>query len=182
MPLPTHPKIVHLPVALAVRMPLVAGGVLVAWRQTWLPRRTWVLVILLQALLLGTASLALETGEQDEERVERVVPEAALERHEEAGEVFVQAAGVVLLVTLATALIPSEGGALAMALVSCLGMLGVLGLGYRVGEAGGRLVYEHGAAQAFAGPAASARATQGAEGWVRRDEQREVAGYVDDDD
>ncbi len=36
---------------------------------------------------------------------------------------------------------------------ACLGTLLVFGLGYRTGEAGGRLVYEHGAAQAYAGPA-----------------------------
>ena len=30
-----HPKVVHIPIALAGLMPLVAGGVLVAWWREW---------------------------------------------------------------------------------------------------------------------------------------------------
>jgi hypothetical protein len=40
------------------------------------------------------------------------------------------------------------------AAAATLGTLVVLGLGYRTGQAGGDLVYRHGAAQAFAGSAA----------------------------
>lgn len=31
-----HPKIVHLPMALAVLIPLIAGGVAIAWWRGWL--------------------------------------------------------------------------------------------------------------------------------------------------
>ena len=37
-----HPKVVHLPMALAVLMPLVTGGVLFAWWRGWFQRRVWV--------------------------------------------------------------------------------------------------------------------------------------------
>ena len=39
--LPLHPKIVHLPIALAVLMPLITAGLLIAWWRDMLPRRAW---------------------------------------------------------------------------------------------------------------------------------------------
>jgi len=159
--LPLHPKVVHLPMALAVLIPLLSAGLLTAWWKGWLERRAWLVVVLLQALLVGSGVLALRTGEDEEERVEQVVPEQALEHHEEAAETFVIGAGVVLLVVGAAALVPAEGPALAVGIVGLAGSLLVLGLGVRVGEAGGRLVYEHGAARAYTvvGPGSSISAS-----------------------
>jgi hypothetical protein len=37
-------------------------------------------------VLLGRGLVAMNTGEREEERVERVVPDAAIERHEEYAE------------------------------------------------------------------------------------------------
>lgn len=155
-----HPKVVHIPIALGVLMPLLAGGVLLAWWRKWLPARSWVLVVALQAVLLGSGILALQTGEAEEERVERVVPEQAIEEHEEAAELFVWASGGVLAVMLLGGAFGSRRAGLPIAAAATLGTLLVLGLGYRTGQAGGSLVYEHGAAQAYSGsvaPGAGAR-------------------------
>ena len=46
-----HPKVVHIPMALGVLMPIIAGGLLLAWWRNWLPRRSWFLAIGLQAIL-----------------------------------------------------------------------------------------------------------------------------------
>jgi len=144
-----HPKVVHLPVALGVLIPLLAAGLLLAWWREWLPPRSWGLVVLLQALLLGSGIVALRTGEAEEERVERVVPESAIEAHEEAAETFVGASGGVLaLMVLALATRKRKAG-LPAAAVATAGTLIVLGLGYRTGEAGGDLVYRHNAGQAY---------------------------------
>jgi uncharacterized membrane protein len=147
--MPLHPKLVHLPIALAVLMPLLSLGLLVAWWRGALQRRTWVIVVALQGLLVATGVIGLRTGETDEERVERVVPEAAIEAHEEAAETFVVGSGVVLAVALLAAVVRPERRALVLAAAASAGTLVVLLLGYRTGEAGGRLVYEHGAASAF---------------------------------
>jgi len=49
--LPLHPLIVHLPLALALLVPLLAAGTLLAWWRGWLPgRRSWAVVVALQAL------------------------------------------------------------------------------------------------------------------------------------
>lgn len=144
-----HPKLVHLPIALAVLMPLIAGGVLLAWWREWLPGRSWVLVVMLQAVLVGSGGLALQSGESDEDRVEDIVAESYIEAHEDAAKAFVIASGAVLAVMLvAMAAIRTSAG-LPAAGVALLGTLAVLALGYRTGEAGGDLVYRHGAASAW---------------------------------
>jgi uncharacterized membrane protein len=147
--LPLHPKLVHLPIALAVLMPLITSGLLLAWFKGWFPRRTWAIAAALQLVLAGTAFAAMRTGEETEEQVGDVVPDRAVEVHEETAEVFTwTAAGITLLALLALG-VKDEKSARAAAIVTTAGTLVVLFLGYRVGEAGGRLVYEHGAAQPY---------------------------------
>jgi uncharacterized membrane protein len=144
-----HPKLVHIPIALAVLMPAVAGGLLLAWWRQWLPARTWVIAIALQAALVGSGILALRSGEAEAERVERVVAEQFIEEHEEAAEAFVWASGGVLAVMLLGFALSSRRSGPIAATVATLGTLVVLGLGYRTGQAGGDLVYRHGAAQPY---------------------------------
>ena len=167
-----HPKIVHLPIALAVLMPIFAAAVWALWRRGKLPKPAWGLVVAAQVMLAASGFAAMQTGEHDEERAERVVAEAAIESHEAAANVFMVGSFAVLLLAAGVLLVRKEQSAKTLALWSTVGMLGVLGLGYRVGQAGGALVYEHGAANAFlqnpSQPAAPAA----------RDAQRES----DDDD
>lgn len=144
-----HPKLVHLPIALSVLMPLLAGALLLAWWKKWLPARSWLVVVALQALLLGSGVLALKSGESEEERVEKVVPESVLEAHEEAAEVFVGASGAVLGLMLLALILHKTKVALPLGGAATLGAVVVLGLGYQTGQAGGELVYRHGAANAY---------------------------------
>lgn len=147
-----HPKVVHLPMALAILMPLVAGGVAFAWWRGWLDRRVWIIVLLLQAALAGSGLVAMNTGEAEEERVEEIVQERYIESHEEAAEAFVWASAIVLALMLLPLVLPQGRLRTVAAVGACLGTLLVFGLGYRTGEAGGRLVYQHGAAQAYLVP------------------------------
>jgi hypothetical protein len=144
-----HPKVVHIPMALGVLMPLIAGGLALAWWRGWLPWRAWLVAVGLQAVLLASGVVALRTGEAEEDRVERIVSESLIEAHEEAAEVFVWGSGAVLAMMLAAAAFNQKRSGLPTAAVATLGTLVVLGLGYRTGQAGGSLVYEHGAAQVY---------------------------------
>lgn len=146
--IPLHPKLVHLPIALAILVPLLTSGLLLAWWRGWLPKRAWIVAVAAQALLVASAWLAMRTGEADEERVERVVPEQALEAHEEAAEAFLLGGALVLAIALAPLFLGRRASMAAMA-TTVAGALAVLALGYRVGAAGGELVYRHGAAAAF---------------------------------
>ncbi len=146
-PLPWHPKLVHLPLALAFLVPALGVLLWIATARSWLPRRAWLLYVLAQLGLLLGAWAASATGEEDEDLVERFVPEAALEAHEEAAEAFLWAGALALGGGLLPLLVPrrrvgpAAGAAIAAAAV-------VAALAARTGEAGGELVYRHGAAAA----------------------------------
>jgi uncharacterized membrane protein len=156
--LPLHPAIVHLPLGLAFLMPLLAAGF--AW-ALWRGRarsRAWLAIVALQAILLGAGLVAMNTGEREEDRVERIVPEAAMERHEEYAEQFVWATGLTLgLAALAFAFArPDIRRGLTLATVA--GTVVVMGAAVRVGHAGGELVYVHNAGAAYTPAAASTTA------------------------
>ncbi len=148
MDLPLHPKLVHVPLGLAVALPFLAAAVWLGWRRRWLDRRAWWTVVLLGALQAAGALAAAQAGESDEDIVERVVGEQALEEHEDAGTAFAWASVGLFVVTLAAGADRNERRAHLLAGLCVLGSLGVLGLGVAAGAAGGRLVYEHDAARA----------------------------------
>jgi uncharacterized membrane protein len=157
LPDPLHPAIVHLPIALAVLIPGFA--ILGIWliSKDFLPPRSWSLIVLLQALLVCFGWLALETGEDQDDRVERVVAERHIEAHEEAAERFLLLAGIGLLAN-AAGLLPQRNGSVGR-IAGTLASLVVLAAGVSVGRLGGELVYQHGAANAYidnAGTASSA--------------------------
>ena len=154
LPSPLHPLIVHMPMALTVLIPLFAIGALVAIRRRAPVRVAWGVMIGMLAMLLVSGWLALQTGETEEDRVERFVSHDAVEEHEEAGKQFVYASGAVLLLS-GVGLIRGRTGAAARVVVT-LGTIGLVGMGYNVGHSGGGLVYGGGAAQAYSSPASSA--------------------------
>lgn len=150
--MPLHPAIVHVPIGLAILMPLFAAGAAWALWTGRVGRRGWMVVVGLQALLLGSALVAINTGGAEEDRVERVVREGVLHRHEELAEQFAWATGATLgLAALVLVLRPSVASrATSMAVAAAT--LVVAGLGLRVGHAGGELVYVHGAPSAYTSP------------------------------
>ena len=115
-------------------------------------------MVLLQAILVVGAWMALETGEDEEERVERVVAERHIEAHEESAERFLALAGLGLL-AMGAGLLPRSAGAGAR-VVGTVAAVGVLAAGVTVGHSGGELVYKHGAASAYV-DAAGARLWRG---------------------
>jgi len=147
-----HPKMVHLPMALAVVVPLVAIVVLAAWSRGAFPKSTFAIVVLLQALLVVGAISSMRSGEAEEERVEDIVGESLIEAHEDAAKAFTGASVAVFLVMAAALLLKSERLSKGLAVLSCIGTLAVLGLGIRAGQRGGELVYKHGAASAYTQP------------------------------
>ena len=149
--LPLHPAIVHLPLGLAFVIPALAAGFAWALRRDRIrPRGAWMVVIALQALLLAGGLVAMNTGEREEERVERIVPETAIERHEEYAEQFVWAVGFTLLASVLV-LTPCRPGLVhTMAVLTVAGSLVVVAAAIRVGHAGGQLVYAHRAGAAYA--------------------------------
>lgn len=148
LPNPLHPAIVHFPLVLAFLLPLFAAGAVWAIRRGARPRRAWSIPIAASIVLAATAWAAVETGEAQDERVERVVAEKPLSAHEEMAETFLTAsAGVALLATIG--LVGGAIGGLARIATTMASLALVLGA-IRVGHSGGQLVYRYGAANAYA--------------------------------
>jgi uncharacterized membrane protein len=146
LPHPLHPAIVHFPIVLVAFLPLIAAVVL--WKiHDGARRRLWGSVVLTAALLTVSAWVAKETGENEEETVERVVAERAIHDHEEAAERFLLGSWIVLglaAVGLAPGLAGRGGRALAL-----IGSFALVYFGWRVGDLGGKLAYQEGAATAY---------------------------------
>jgi len=174
IPDPLHPAIVHFPIALAVLVPALALAAFVAIRAGWVPARTWIAVVVLQVALVGCAWLALETGEDQEEKVERVVAEHHIDEHQDAAERFLYIAIAAALVSAAGLLQGGRGRAGRAA--TLVAGLAVLAAGVAVGHSGGELVYKYGAASAYAKAAADSPGT-GAPAHTTRSSDRD-----DDDD
>jgi hypothetical protein len=133
-----------------VVLPVVVLALLAAVWKEWLPLRAWWLVVGLQLLMVGSGLAALKTGEQDEERVEELVSERVIHSHEEAAERFMVAAGGVLGIAVATLLARrNRAWVRAGSVATLVGSLGVVWLAIDTGRAGGKLVYDHGAANAY---------------------------------
>lgn len=147
VPNPLHPAVVHLPIALTVLVPAFAVGALVAIRRGARPVRAWGITTALLATLSLSAWVSLETGADQEDRVERVVTEQAIHSHEEAAEAFL-ALSLLVLVIAGAGLLNGRIGTGAR-LAATVGTLALIVAGYRVGHSGGALVYQHGAASAY---------------------------------
>ena len=150
LPEPLHPAVVHLPIALAVLLPLLTILGALAIGRGVLEARSWSLVVLLQLVLAGSAWVAVETGESEEERVEEVIEHAVIHEHEEAAERLLLAAalGVPLL---AAGLLRGRAGAAARAIGAGFSLL-VLAAAIWTGHLGGELVWKHGATRAYLDP------------------------------
>lgn len=147
--LPLHPALVHIPLGLAAVAPLFGLYLAV---QAWRGRSTramWIGLVALQAVLLAGGLAALDTGHDEEEKVERIVGEAAIETHEERAEVFLWGAGLTLALAAAAAGFGSDKLRRGFGTAAVVGTLVTAGLAVSVGEAGGRLVFQDGAASAY---------------------------------
>lgn len=148
--IPLHPLVVHLPLVLAVFLPVIVAAILWAdWRGR-LTRRSWWIGAVTAALLAGGAFVALQTGENEEERVEQVVAEAALETHEERAEVFLWATLAPLMLVVGAGLLTAPRARRWVGGAAVVASLAVAGLALGVGHSGGELVYVHNAGAAYA--------------------------------
>lgn len=150
LPNPLHPAIVHFPIVLAFLLPIFALGALWAIRRGARYRRAWLIPLALSAALTLGAWVAVQTGGAQEERVEQVVPDRALDTHEDAAELFLTMSAVLLVVT-GIGLVGGTIGRSARVLAT-IGAAALVVQVARVGHSGGQLVYRYDAASAYANP------------------------------
>ena len=147
LPNPLHPAVVHFPVVLAFLLPLFVAGAFWTMRRGTNPRRAWMLPVIAAVFLALSAWAAVQTGQSQGERVERVVSEQTIESHEETAETFLALSAGLAVVAL-VGLVGGIAGKSAR-IVTGIGSLVLVGLVAKVGHSGGELVYRYGAASAY---------------------------------
>lgn len=180
--LPLHPALVHLPLGIALLLPLLISTVLVGRFLDRMGRAPWVPVALSAILLAVSSFVAVQSGEAEEERVESIVGESPIHAHEEAAEVFAWSTVLLLALCVIPLAVKSRGLALGTQSLALAASLVVAGLAIRTGRAGGELVYRHGAGAG--GLAAVPRGTSVAadENGIPRALVQNDGGHAEEDD
>lgn len=147
---PLHPMIVHFPLAVTFLLPLLIF--VFAWmiKNRKMSPVAWLVIVFLQLSVVVGGYIAIETGENEEDRVEKVVSKALIHEHEDASKVFVGSV-VILLVTSIGVYFMKEEKRFPIQLILGVLAIGCCFLAVRAGELGGELVYQHGAASAYSG-------------------------------
>lgn len=149
-PDPLHPAVVHFPIVLMVLQPIVLLGALFAVRRGAAVRTAWGIAAAVSVLLAISAFVATNTGEESGEKVEEVIGDRLVDEHEEEGELFRNLAILTAAITL-VGFVKGKPGHIARHVAPVVAVA-LVWFGYEVGHSGGALVYEHGAASAFATP------------------------------
>jgi uncharacterized membrane protein len=148
MQAPLHPLIVHFPIALTFILPILILVFAFMIKTQKMSQLAWLVIIGLQVATTATGYIALETGENEEHAVEKVLDKKLIQAHEEAAEIFVGFTVLALVLSVGSYFLRTELQFLAQ-LVICAVTLVSGYLAYNTGSLGGELVYRHGAAQAY---------------------------------
>lgn len=147
--LPLHPIAVHFPIVIGMTLPFIAILLWWAIRKGHVPQKAWIVITALALVYGASALVASELGEEDEDRVEKVVSEKVIEEHEEAAELIPWVAGVLVLLSFGGLM--SGAGAKAQIAFVAVSLIAIAPL-VNAGHTGGELVYHYGAANAHVLP------------------------------
>lgn len=145
---PFHPVIIHFPLAITFILPVLVLVFALFIKNNKMAPKAWLIIIGLQLFTTVTGYISLESGEKEEDAVEKVVEKKFIHEHEEAAEIFVGSTVLALVIGIAAFFVKRELQFIlqmvivAISLVSCF-------LAYRTGKLGGELIYQHGAAAAY---------------------------------
>ena len=145
---PLHPAVVHLPLGLAILMPLLALAFTLAWWKGWAGKRGWALVFGLQLLLVGAGLFVKQTGEREARNARRVLVRGTIRSHSQAADYFVWASGATLVIA-GVGLGLRDRRARWAAVATTAATVVVAATAVRVGHLGGELVYVKGAATVY---------------------------------
>jgi uncharacterized membrane protein len=148
MEVPFHPVIVHFPIALSFVLPPLIVAFAYFIKTNRMNPVSWLIIISLQLMVVVTGYVAMESGEDEEETVERVVSKKLIHEHEEAAEIFVGSTVISLVLSIAVFFIRKDLGFIIKVIIASISALSIF-LAYRTGKLGGELVYKHGAASSY---------------------------------
>lgn len=148
MQVPLHPVIVHLPIALTIILPFLILVFTFLIKSNKLSAQTWLVIIGLQLVTTVSGYVALETGENEEALVQKVVDKKLIHHHEESAEIFVGSTVLALVLSVAVFFLRRELQFPVHLIVCVISFISCY-LVYETGGTGGELVYRHGAAGAY---------------------------------
>lgn len=148
MQVPFHPLIAHFPLTLAFILPVLIVIFAFMIKINKMTPRGWLIIVGLQLVTTITGYVALESGEIEEELVQKVVPKEYIHEHENTAEIFVGSTVIALVVSIAAFFLRKE---LQFYVKLCVALLSLVScfFGYKTGKLGGELVYKHGAAGVY---------------------------------
>ncbi len=148
MPLPFHPMIVHFPIALSVILPLLTLIFAFLIKTRKMNTGVWAIIIGLHLFTVATGYIALESGETEEETVQRVVAKEEIAKHEKYAEIFV---GITVVATVFSivAFFVTANIQFYVQLANVIILLVGAFYAFETGEHGGDLVYRYGAPRAY---------------------------------
>lgn len=148
MEIPFHPIAAHFPIALTVIMPFLVLIFALMIKTGKMSSMAWLVIIGLQLFTTVSGYVALESGENEEDTVSRIVDKAIIHEHEEAAEIFVGVTVVTLVLSIATFFLKKEIQYLVQLAIVLLGLVNGY-LAFRTGEQGGKIVYKYKAPNAY---------------------------------
>lgn len=148
MQVPVHPLIVHIPMVITFIMPVLIMAFALMIKKGKMFPKGWLVIIGLQMAVVISGYISLETGETEEDRVEKVVSKKFIHEHEEAAEIFVGVSVLALVLSIGVFFLKKESAFPIHMVIVGLSLISGF-LAYRTGELGGELVYVHGAADAY---------------------------------
>ena len=148
MQVPVHPMIVHFPLALTFILPLLIIVFAYLIKTNKMAPQGWFIIIGLQLAVVATGYMSLETGENEEDLVVKVLDKKLINEHEEAAEIFVGSVVIGLVLSIGVFFIQNEFQFPIKLAIAIIGLLSCY-FAYVAGSLGGELVYKHGAASAY---------------------------------
>lgn len=148
MQVPFHPVIVHFPIALTFILPVLMLVFAFMIKSNKMSHQTWLIIIGLQIATTVTGYISLESGEDQEHLVSKVVDKKIIHEHEEAAEIFVGSTVIALVVSVAAFFLRNEIQFFVHLFITLISLVSCY-LAYNAGGSGGELVYRHGAASAY---------------------------------
>ena len=145
---PLHPLIVHLPIAISFILPVLIVVFAQMIRNSKMSPGSWLVIIGLQLVVTISGYVSLETGETEEQKVEKVISRKLISEHEEASESFVGSSVLALVLSVGAFFIRKEFQFSIKIGVGVLSRISAY-LAFATGKLGGELVYKHGAATAY---------------------------------
>lgn len=145
---PLHPFLAHIPLVLALFMPLILWVIIFLIAKKKISTQSWWVAVTIQLLIVIFAYIALSSGENEEDLVAQFVSKRFIGKHENIAEVF-SGLSVILLGVMIVINFVQEKIAKNLRIIAAVFSIVPLAFGLYTGRLGGQIAYAYGGAEAY---------------------------------